>query len=38
MKKRTNGILLYLLLILAFWGFTFVTLNVWLKPLNRPEK
>lgn len=34
MKKRANGILLYLLLILAFWGFTFVTLNVWLKPFS----
>ena len=32
MKHSTKTIFLYLLLILAFWAFTFVTLNLWLKP------
>lgn len=31
MKKIKSNILLYLLLIIAFWTFTFVTLNFWLK-------
>ena len=34
MKKIKSSILLYLLLILAFWVFTFVTLNFWLKPYS----
>lgn len=34
MKKNATDIWLYLLLILVFWGFTFVTLNVWLKPFS----
>lgn len=33
-KESTKRILLYLLLILAFWIFTFVTLNFWLKPYS----
>ena len=32
--KSTKRILLYLLLILAFWAFTFLTLNFWLKPYS----
>lgn len=32
MKKIKSNILLYLLLIIAFWVFTFVTLNFLLKP------
>lgn len=31
-QESTKRIFLYLLLILAFWAFTFVTLNCWLKP------
>ena len=34
MKKAKSDIFLYLLLILAFWLFTFVTLNFWLKPYS----
>ena len=34
MKRSTGSFLLYLLLILAFWVFTFVTLNLWLKPYS----
>ena len=30
----TKNIWLYLLLIAAFWGFSFVTLNFWLKPYS----
>lgn len=30
----TKSIWLYLLLIAAFWGLSFVTLNVWLKPYS----
>ncbi len=33
-KNSARRILLYLLLILAFWAFTFVTLNFWLKPYS----
>ncbi len=32
--KSTKRIFLYLLLILAFWAFTFLTLNFWLKPYS----
>ena len=32
MKHSTKTLFLYLLLILAFWAFTFVMLNLWLKP------
>lgn len=31
-KRNTDQICLYLLLVLAFWAFTFVTLQVWLQP------
>ena len=34
MKRIKSDIFLYLLLILAFWLFTFVTLNFWLKPYS----
>lgn len=34
MKRKTSSIFIYLLLILAFWLFTFVTLNFWLKPYS----
>ena len=34
MKKTKSYIFLYLLWILAFWLFTFVTLNYWLKPYS----
>ena len=34
MKRKTSDIYLYLLLILGFWLFTFVTLNFWLKPYS----
>ena len=33
-RKSTKYILLYLLLILAFWVFTLLTLNFWLKPYS----
>ena len=33
-ERREGGIRRYLLLILAFWAFTFVTLNLWLKPYS----
>ena len=33
-EESTKRILPYLLLILAFWAFTFVTLNFWLKPYS----
>ena len=32
--KSTKHIFLYLLLILVFWAFTFLTLNFWLKPYS----
>ena len=32
MNQSTRRILFYLLLIAAFWAFTFVTLNLWLAP------
>jgi len=32
--KSTKRILLYLLLVLVFWVFTFLTLNFWLKPYS----
>ena len=34
MKRTKSDIFIYLLLILAFWLFTFVTLNFWLKPYS----
>ena len=34
MKKIKSDICAYLLLILGFWLFTFVTLNFWLKPYS----
>lgn len=34
MRKDIKGIRLYLLLVLAFWAFTFVTLNCWLRPYS----
>ena len=34
MKKPKSDICAYLLLILGFWIFTFVTLNFWLKPYS----
>ena len=34
MKKPKSDICAYLLLILSFWIFTFVTLNFWLKPYS----
>ena len=33
-REGAKRILLYLALILAFWAFTFVTLNFWLKPCS----
>lgn len=33
-KKSTTRIFLYLLLLAAFWAFTFLTLNFWLKPYS----
>ena len=33
-EKSIKRIVLYLLLVLAFWVFTFVTLNFWLKPYS----
>ena len=32
MKRETKSLWLYLLLVAAFWAFTFVTLNIWLRP------
>ena len=34
MKKKSTDIFLYLLLILAFWAFTFVMLSFWLRPYS----
>ena len=34
MKRIKSDICAYLLLILGFWIFTFVTLNFWLKPYS----
>ena len=34
MRKDAKNIRLYLLLLLAFWAFTFVTLNCWLRPYS----
>ena len=34
MRKTKSNIFFYLLLVLAFWLFTFVTLNFWLKPYS----
>lgn len=34
MKRETKTVWMYLLLIVGFWAFTFVTLNFWLKPYS----
>lgn len=34
MKTKPDGIVLFLLLIAAFWAFTFVTLQLWLAPYS----
>ena len=33
-KESSNRIFLYFLLLTAFWVFTFLTLNCWLKPYS----